>query len=290
MTPQLSIIVPIFNEEESLLPMAEGLAAVLDPLVGSGQWQFVLVDNGSRDRTPEIVKQICIRWPESVSIELDAPDYGNALFAGIDAADARYAAIINVDFWNETFLQWCWHHRGLYDLVLGSKRADIGLNQQPRYRRTLSWGLNTVLQFLFGFVGTDTHGQKFLDLDAMRPLCGECVMRRGQFDTEFTLRAMRTGRWIAEVPVPIVELRPKRNLMVKKITQNLLDITRLKRALRDLPADRPVRYHRWAWQDLVDGASEPSERLLAIQERRRTVEIEVVAQDAPVRATASNES
>jgi len=42
----------------------------------------------------------------------------------------------------------------------------------------------------------------------MRPVLGQCVMRRGQFDTEFTLRALRAGLWLAEVPVPIVEIRP----------------------------------------------------------------------------------
>lgn len=252
MTADLYVVVPVFNEEALLRDTAEELAVHLDSIIGSGRWGYILVDNGSTDRTPELAERIVQSRPPSRRLSLPRPDYGAALAAGLEAADSPYAFIVNADFWDPVFLSWCWQHRERYDLIIGSKRADFSLNRQPRYRVLLSWGLNTILQLLFGFVGTDTHGQKFLNLATMRPILEATVMRRGQFDTEFTLRAMRAGLWLAEVPVPIAEQRRQRNLMIRKIYQNLKDIVKLRRIVHKLPYKHAIRYHRWAREDMLE--------------------------------------
>ena len=247
----LSVVVPVYNEEGMLLRTAEQLAPHLDAIAGEGCWQFVLVDNGSADRSPEICDEIVRRWPASRTVTLRAPDYGEALYQGLMHAQAPWAFVINVDFWDAPFLRWCFETRGTYDLVMGSKRGDMALNEQTKYRRILSWGLNMILQAVFGFVGSDTHGQKFIYMPALRPIFQQCIMRRGQFDTEFTLRASRARLWLAEVPVPIVEFRRARNLMLHKIVRNLVDILRLRRIMRKVPVVAATRYHRWSREDVV---------------------------------------
>ena len=246
----LSVIVPIYNEEPILKQMAEELAPHLDETAGPGRWQFMLVDNGSQDRSAEVCDEIVRRWPTSRYIRLSKPDYGEALFQGLMQAEGLWAFVINVDFWDAAFLRWCYRTRGVYDLVMGSKRADTSLNQQHKYRRLLSWGLNTILQTMFGFVGSDTHGQKFLYLPSMKAIFQQCEMRRGQFDTEFTLRASRGQLWLAEVPVPIVEMRAPRNLMLGKILRNFRDIWRLYRLLKSVPVKGALRYHRWSREEV----------------------------------------
>jgi glycosyltransferase involved in cell wall biosynthesis len=252
----LSVVVPVYNEQSILMDMAEKLAPHLDGIAGSGRWQFVLVDNGSTDRSPDLCDDIVRRWPGSAKVQLDRPDYGEALYQGLMRAKGPWAFLINVDFWDPPFMRWCFRTRGVYDLVVGSKRADQALNQQDYYRRLLSWGLNTILQTVFNFAGTDTHGLKFLYLPALRPIFQQCVMRRGQFDTEFTLRACRARLWLAEVPVPIVELRKARNLMLHKIARNIVDILRLRKVMRQVPSKVAMRYHRWSREDVenLDGA------------------------------------
>ena len=245
----LSLIMPIYNEEEILWETAEQLAVQLDDIVGKERWQYVLVDNGSADSTSQITKRITKYWPSSIPIKLDRPNIGNALFAGLERAEGEWAYIINVDWWDSIFLRWSWANRNRYDLIVGSGRADYTLYQRSRYRKFLSWGLNSLLRLLCGFEGTDTHGQKLLRLSSMRPVIKDCIMRRGQFDTEFTLRAMRKGLWIADVPVPHIEIRKHRNWMIKKIVQNIWDIFRLSRALKKVPT-QAIRFHRWAREDL----------------------------------------
>ena len=246
----LSVVVPVYNEESILAEMMAQLAPHLDEIAGAARWQFVLVDNGSTDRSSAICDGIVARWPSSVKVQLRHPNYGEALCQGLAHAKGPWAFIINVDFWDVQFMRWCFRTRGVYDLVMGSKRADMALNKQTKYRRTLSWGLNVILQAVFGFVGSDTHGLKFLYLPSMRPILLQCVMRRGQFDTEFTLRAGRARLWLAEVPVPIVEFRKARNLLLHKIARNIVDIMRLRRIMRALPARTATRYHRWSREDV----------------------------------------
>lgn len=252
---RLSVVVPALNEEVLLATTADTLGPALDDLVGAGTWEFVIVDNGSRDGTPQTIDRLAGRWNVQ-KVELPAPDYGNALHHGLMAARGRHALIVNVDFWDVPFIQWAWMQRDSYDLIIGSKLADPALNRQPKYRRLLSWGLNTVLHFFFGFVGTDTHGQKLLSMDAIRPILQTCRMRRGQYDTEFSIRALRDGLRIAEAPVPILEQRPPRSLMLGKIGRNLIDILRLRGVIRQAPPRRSAHYHMWSRDDVLAATSE----------------------------------
>jgi glycosyltransferase involved in cell wall biosynthesis len=247
----LSVIVPVFNEENHLWPMAAALGRELDGLIGPSHWQFVLVDNGSRDGSFKVIERILAAWPTSRALKLDRPNYGTALKAGLQAAAAPFAYVINVDFWDPLFLRWSWANRHQYDLILGSKRADPTLNKLPPYRKFLSAGLNLIFQVFFDFVGRDTHGQKLVRLAAFRDVMPKCIMQRGQFDTELTMRALRGGLWVAEVPVPIAEKRSPRNLMLAKIWRNFADLVRLRRVMREVPSLR-TRYHRWSREDMEE--------------------------------------
>jgi len=247
----LAVIVPIFNEEEHLKSLVEAMAPQMEAITGKGAWKFIFVDNGSTDNSPAILEECVAEYPGSKCITLPKPNYGAALCTGIENSEADFAYIINVDFWDENFLRWGWINRHQYDLIIGSKRADPTLNHLAPYRQFLSWGLNTLLQLFFGFIGRDTHGQKILRISSISPHARRCVMQRGQFDTELVLRAIRAGLWIAEVPVPISEHRPARNLMLRKIYNNVRDIFRLRTVMNRVPWTHTVRYHRWAREDIL---------------------------------------
>jgi len=107
-----------------------------------------------------------------------------------------------------------------------------------------------MLQLFLGLVSTDPHGQKLLHLPALKPILDICIMTRGQFDTAFTFRSQRVGLKIAELPVPIVEVRKQRNWMLKKIVQNSVDIVRLEKLLNLVPANGVIHYHRYSRQKM----------------------------------------
>ena len=229
----------------------KAFAMEYDEVVGPGNWQYILVENGSTDRTPQIIEEIIKIWPTSKALYIGPGNYGRALKSGIAASEGENIMILNVDHhWDRPFFKWAWSERKTYDLIIGSKRSDPTLNTQSQYRKMLSAGLNALLNYLFDFSGSDTHGMKLMKADSIKKLTDECVMSRGQFDTELTLRALRGGLWVGEAPIPYSEKRNPRNFMIKKIVQNVIDLFTLYKVMKTIPYDSSVRYRRFPRDDL----------------------------------------
>ena len=247
----VSIVIPVFNEQSVLMANAEALASYLDDAIGPRNWLYIFVNNGSRDDTPAVLARILELWPLSRVINLEKPNYGAALKAGLRAATTKWVYMLDIEQWDLPFMAWAWNNRRQYDILIASKRADPTLNFQQPYRRLLSAGLNVVLQVLFRYSGTDTHGPKLINRESLNAIIARCELDRGQFDTELVLRAIRNSKRLVEVPVEYRESRPHRNLMVKKIFWNLLALRRLQQVMRDVPFEGEVRYYRFAREDVL---------------------------------------
>jgi glycosyltransferase involved in cell wall biosynthesis len=92
--PELSIVVPLYNEAESLPPLVEQLLAALRPLGRS--FELVLVDDGSSDDTAAVLRHLAAQTTELVAVLLRR-NYGQtpAMSAGFDAS--RGALIVTLD-------------------------------------------------------------------------------------------------------------------------------------------------------------------------------------------------
>ena len=247
----LSVVIPVLNEERILRENLTTLAAHLNEIVGTGNWQFVLVDNGSTDRTPEIIQEILVQYPPSKTVHVAQPNYGAALRAGFREADTEFAHTCDVEQWDIPFLVWAWGERHNHDLFIGSKRSDPTISKQSTVRRLLSWGLNALIQLFFGYMGTETHGPKVIHLARLRPIIDSCVSERGQFDTEIVLRTVRRGLRIAEAPIAFSETRPPRTKIFKKVAWNLVAFNRLRRIMRDVDYDGPVEFRQFSRSDVL---------------------------------------
>ena len=98
--PELSIVVPLFNEEESLPLLVEKLLLALRPLGRS--FELVLVDDGSSDRTADVLRQQAAGAPELVAVLLRR-NYGQtaAMAAGFDASRGRLIVTLDGDLQND---------------------------------------------------------------------------------------------------------------------------------------------------------------------------------------------
>jgi hypothetical protein len=158
---------------------AEILSGYFDRMLGPGNWLYIFVDNGSNDKTPDILNHIVERWPASQVVRLERPNYGAALKAGLRAATTKWIYMIDIEQWDLPFMSWAWYNRNHYDLFIGSKRADPTLNFQAPYRKFLSAGLNFALQIIFQYSGTDTHGPKLLNRKTLDDIIAKCQLDRG---------------------------------------------------------------------------------------------------------------
>ena len=94
--PMLSVVAPCFNEEGVLHELYRRVSQVLD---GSGaSWELVLVNDGSRDRTPDIMRELHAQ-DERVKVVDFARNFGHqiAVTAGMDYARGDAVVLIDAD-------------------------------------------------------------------------------------------------------------------------------------------------------------------------------------------------
>jgi len=145
--PAISVVVPLFNEEESVTPL---VAAVRAALVDEGPWELVLVDDGSRDATPSVAAAIASEDPRVRLVRL-ARNYGQtqAMQAGFDHARGAVVVSMDGDLQNDP--------RDIpmlvakldegYDLVAGYRN---GRNDKLLTRKVPSWVANRLIAWLTG--------------------------------------------------------------------------------------------------------------------------------------------
>jgi glycosyltransferase involved in cell wall biosynthesis len=96
----LSVIIPVYNEEESVKHLVEELHAALDPTGLS--FELVLVDDGSSDRTWVLLEAIAASDPSLYLIQFRR-NFGQtaAMQAGLDAARGRRIVTMDADLQND---------------------------------------------------------------------------------------------------------------------------------------------------------------------------------------------
>jgi glycosyltransferase involved in cell wall biosynthesis len=94
--PRLSVVVPVFNEQEVLPLFAGRMRPVLDGL--GVAYEVLVVDDGSRDATPAVLEGMRRTWPQLRVIRLRRNSgHQNALTAGLHRARGQYVVSIDVD-------------------------------------------------------------------------------------------------------------------------------------------------------------------------------------------------
>lgn len=93
---ELSAVVPIYNEEGSLGELHRRVTAVLESL--EIPYELILVDDGSRDRTPELIADLCADDPRVRAVHFSR-NFGHqaALAAGLQHASGRGVVVLDAD-------------------------------------------------------------------------------------------------------------------------------------------------------------------------------------------------
>ena len=86
---RLSVVIPVFNEEESLEHLRDALYEALGEQTYN--WQVVFVDDGSSDGSLSILETIAADDPEHIVVVAFRRNFGQtaAFAAGINPAEAR---------------------------------------------------------------------------------------------------------------------------------------------------------------------------------------------------------
>ena len=144
----LSVVVPVFDEEANARPLVEGIAAAVRPL--GIPFEIVVVDDGSRDKTREVLRSLTATTPELVVVNLRR-NFGQtlALQAGLDRARGRAIVTMDGDLQNDP-----------QDIARMLERLEAGADVVSGWRRQRedalvlrkvpSWIANRLVQVVTG--------------------------------------------------------------------------------------------------------------------------------------------
>ena len=124
--PLLSVVVPVKNEEQGIMPFVERVGAILDGIAAGEGWEILFVDDGSTDATLATIVAANQRDPRIRALSLSR-NFGKeaALSAGLDHARGSAVIPMDVDMQDppEVLPDMVAKWRDGYEMVFGVRRC-----------------------------------------------------------------------------------------------------------------------------------------------------------------------
>lgn len=194
-TPYVSVVIPVFNEQENLRALYKALAPVLKDL--GKPYEIILVDDGSTDRSLEILRELQEQDSHIVVIEFSR-NFGqhSAIFAGFDQSRGEIVVTLDADLQNppEAIPSLVHTIESGYDVV-GGWRED---RQDSLFRKLASKVVNKVISWSTG-VKLKDYGCM---LRAYRRSIVQQISKCSEISSFIPALANTFARSIAEIQVP----------------------------------------------------------------------------------------
>lgn len=208
MKPNISIVVPAFDEQDRLGDSIRIISAFIEKMAPTAE--LIIVDDGSKDETAKVAEAACSAFPdvESRVIRYEGNrGKGFAVKTGLLAARADIALFSDADL--STPIDEMGKligpiETGEFDVTFGSRALDRTLigTHQPWRREQGGRVMNLIIKTMSGLPFLDTQcGFKAFRMDKFRPLLDLMTIDRFGFDVEFLYVAKHNGLKLKEIPV-----------------------------------------------------------------------------------------
>ena len=193
----LSVFLPTYNEEDNISATVEGVVKVLKEL--KLNWEVLVINDGSKDKTPEVVKSLEKKFPGVRLVNHPKNEgYGAALKTGFKEAKYPWVAFVDSDGqFDFDEVKKLLAKTGEADVILGYRlnRAD------PFQRRIFTWGWKMLAMVLLGLNVRDySCGFKLIKkkvIEDISPIESEEKVTQ----IEMLIKAKKKGYKFAEVGV-----------------------------------------------------------------------------------------
>lgn len=238
---ELSVVIPAFNEEKRI---KNTLIAVRDFIEREKiSAEIIVVNDGSSDKTKEIVKEFQRKIPNLRLVDLHKNmGKGFAVKKGVYASNGKFILFTDAD--NSTPIE---EYKKLLDGMLVSK-ANIAIGsrylrgsnvriKQSKYRILLGRAGNFIIRlFLIDGISDTQCGFKLFENKVAREIFRFQKINRFAFDVEVLVIADNLGYKIVEVPVSWFNSPESRVRPIKDVLRTLRDFVYIK--LRNLWSGR----------------------------------------------------
>ena len=205
-----SLVIPIYNEEDILEKQVKKLILEIDKILLHAEYEILLVENGSTDKTYAIAQRLVSQNSHVRLIRLENPSYGQAFKEGVRQAKFDVVVQFDIDFWDTDFLDLSLLLLSRYDIVIGSKNLGTSKDQRPFARKIISKFVELFLKSYFGVPFSDTHGMKAIRRRVILPLIDEVQSQNHFFDSELLIMCHYLHYSFKELPVTLEEIRATR--------------------------------------------------------------------------------
>jgi len=205
------IILPCFNEEKNIKPLIHSIDKVLKPQI---PYKIIAVNDGSSDRTSEILKDLSVDYPVEVLEHRINMGLGAALRTGLlataeEALDNDFAVTMDSDNTHNP--------KHVLDMLIAARKASVVIGSRyvkggvqlnvPLHRVILSKMINFLVGKLFQLPVKDiTSGFRCFRADLIKRLCdtfGSRIIESNGFEAslELLFKTVHSGGFVDEVPI-----------------------------------------------------------------------------------------
>jgi glycosyltransferase involved in cell wall biosynthesis len=203
--PRYSIVIPAYNEAARIIGALESVVACVRERGWSAE--IVVVDDGSRDRTAELVHAFAVGAPEVRLLQ----NHGNR-GKGYSVRNGILHAFGEIVMFTDADLSAPIEEaEGLFSAIAGGADIAIGSRwlertrqtiRQPLYRQFFGRCFNAVTRLIMGLPYADTQcGFKAFTRTAAQTVFQLQTIERWGFDPEILFIALKRGYRVVEVPV-----------------------------------------------------------------------------------------
>lgn len=205
--PQVSVVIPAYNEERRLGKTLDLYLAFFDQKYGQN-YEILVVLNGCRDNTEQVVRQYLRPDGRLRYLNFPAPiGKGGAIVEGYKVARGQLVAYSDADasagpdMIDKLFE--VLRTRVDVNCAIGSRNlSDSQTQGRTAFRKILAKGFNLVVNWLFGLGIRDTQcGAKALRRHLITQILPHLTISNLSFDVNLLFEVHRIGGKIVEVPI-----------------------------------------------------------------------------------------
>ncbi|TMF09657.1 MAG: glycosyltransferase family 2 protein [Chloroflexi bacterium] len=239
MTPEISIVIPAFNEAMRLPATLDRVERYLATINVAAE--VIVVDDGSRDATVQVVRERAARWPQlSLIVAERNGGKGGAVRLGMAAAHGRYRIFTDADLSvpiddMEKLLRPLRAGAGVAIASRGLRDSQVELHQ-PWYRETMGKIFNRLVRiFVLGGLNDTQCGFKAFTAEVAVRVFQQLQTRGFGFDVEVLYRAQQAGYKIVEVPTRWINSPQSRVHPIRDSTMMFLELLAIPGRVRKHP-------------------------------------------------------